>query len=150
MNTKTKLSVSDRESNLAIEFNHGKRVLNLGMDTHFRQVTAGMQEDGGRIKAAGKMSYPLFLAWVQKKLDEGWEIYSCYEAGATGYWLHRQLEQMASRTWWWCPRRWVKEARSKRPISAMPGSCAIHWIVICVVMTRAEASADPLSSPDYG
>jgi transposase len=94
MNTKTKLSVSDRESNLAIEVNHGKRVLNLGMDTHFRQVTAGMQEDGGRIKAAGKMSYPLFLAWVQKKLDEGWEIYSCYEAGATGYWLHRQLEQM--------------------------------------------------------
>jgi hypothetical protein len=58
MNTKTKLSVSDRESNLAIEVNHGKRVLNLGMDTHFRQVTAGMQEDGGRIKAAGKMSYP--------------------------------------------------------------------------------------------
>jgi hypothetical protein len=31
---------------------------------------------------------------VQKKLDEGWEIYSCYEAGATGYWLHRQLERM--------------------------------------------------------
>jgi hypothetical protein len=30
-----------------------------------------MQEDGGRIKAAGKMSYELFLNWIEKKLAEG-------------------------------------------------------------------------------
>jgi hypothetical protein len=27
--------------------------LNLGLDVHYRQVTVAMQEDGGRIKAAG-------------------------------------------------------------------------------------------------
>lgn len=74
--------------------NGEKRVLKLGLDTHYRQVTVAMQEDGGRIKAAGKKTHGDFGNWVQKKLDEGWEIYSCYEAGATGYWLHRQLERL--------------------------------------------------------
>jgi len=31
---------------------------------------------------------------VVKKLQGGWEIYSCYEAGASGYWLHRELAQL--------------------------------------------------------
>jgi hypothetical protein len=35
--------------------NYVKRVLSLGLDVHYRQVTVAMQEDGGRIKAAGKM-----------------------------------------------------------------------------------------------
>jgi hypothetical protein len=35
--------------------NNVKRVLSLGLDVHYRQVTVAMQEDGGRIKAAGKM-----------------------------------------------------------------------------------------------
>jgi transposase len=50
-----------------------------------------MQEDGGRIKPMGKMYYERFMHWVQKKLAEGWEIHSCYEARASGYWLHREL-----------------------------------------------------------
>src|SRR6201998_1372370 len=63
-------------------------------DVHYRQVTVAMQEDGGRIKAAGKMSHVDFLNWVRKKVQEGWEIHSCYEAGACGYWLHRELVKL--------------------------------------------------------
>ena len=74
--------------------NYVKRVLSLGLDVHYRQVTVAMQEDGGRIKAAGKMGYVDFLNWVGKKLAEGWEIHSCYEAGASGYWLHRELVKL--------------------------------------------------------
>jgi transposase len=70
------------------------RVLKLGLDLHYRQVTVGMQEDGGRIKAVGKMGHEAFGSWVKKKLAEGWQIHSCYEAGASGYWLHRQLEEV--------------------------------------------------------
>ncbi len=70
------------------------RVLKLGLDLHYRQVTVGMQEDGGRIKAVGKMGHAAFGSWVNKKLAEGWRIHSCYEAGASGYWLHRQLEEL--------------------------------------------------------
>ena len=71
-----------------------KQILKLGLDVHYRQVTVAMQEDGGPIKAAGKMSHEVFANWVVKKLQEGWEIYSCYEAGASGYWLHRELAEL--------------------------------------------------------
>ena len=63
----------------------GDRVLKLGLDLHYRQVTVAMQEDGGRIRAAGKMSHEGFLNWVQKKLEKGWQIYSCYEAGGIAF-----------------------------------------------------------------
>jgi hypothetical protein len=63
----------------------------LGLDLHYRQVTVAMQEDGGRIKSVGKMSHQAFGHWMDKKLAEGWQIESCYEAGASGYWLHRLL-----------------------------------------------------------
>src|ERR1700720_3505142 len=75
-------------------FKDVKGVLNLGLDDHYRQVTVAMQEDGGRIKSAGKMTHAVFLNWVRQKLGEGWQIYSCYEAGASGYWLHRELVKL--------------------------------------------------------
>jgi len=74
--------------------NYVNRVLNLGLDVHYRQVTVAMQEDGGRIKAVGKMRHVDFLNWVGKKLQEGWRIKSCFEAGASGYWLHRELVKL--------------------------------------------------------
>ena len=92
MNKKTE--VSSNGSSEANVNNSGNRVLKLGLDVHYRQVTVAMQEDGGRIRAAGKMSHEGFLNWVQKKLEKGWQIYSCYEAGASGYWLHRLLVDM--------------------------------------------------------
>src|SRR6266481_6646594 len=88
---KTNQAVSSSSRNQASLANYVNRVLKLGLDVHYRQVTVAMQEDGGRIKAAGKMGHADFLNWVPKKLEEGWEIYSCYEAGASGYWLHREL-----------------------------------------------------------
>ena len=91
MNNET---MSSKCISAATVVNHVNRVLNLGLDVHYRQVTVAMQEDGGRIKAAGKMGYVDFLNWVGKKLAEGWEIHSCYEAGASGYWLHRDLAKL--------------------------------------------------------
>ena len=61
---------------------------------HYRQVTVAMQEEDGPIKAVGRMNHDQFGGWVEKKLREGWEIHSCYEAGASGYWLHRQLVEL--------------------------------------------------------
>jgi hypothetical protein len=76
-----KETISSNGISQASLVNYVNRVLNLGLDVHYRQVTVAMQEDGGRIKSAGKMGHVDFLNWVQKKLQEGWQIYSCYEAG---------------------------------------------------------------------
>jgi hypothetical protein len=69
-------SISSGSSNQA-SVDNGHRVLKLGLDVHYRQVTVAMQEEGGRIKVAGKMGYGVFRGWVEKKLKEGWQIYSC-------------------------------------------------------------------------
>ncbi len=73
-----------------IELDLREKILKLGLDLHYRQVTVGMQEDGSLVRAVGKMSYREFFKWGKKKLAEGWQIFSCYEAGASGYWLHRE------------------------------------------------------------
>src|SRR5215469_2751476 len=90
-------AVSKGNGEEATQDNTLARVLNLGLDVHYRQVTVAMQEDGGRIKGAGKMSHGAFLNWVRAKLEEGWRIESCYEAGASGYWLHRELVALGVR-----------------------------------------------------
>jgi transposase len=88
MNTQS-LSISqNNQTSVADSVN---RVLTLGLDMHYRQVTVVMQEDGGRLRVVGKMRHEAFLHWVEKKLKESSEIHSCYEAGASGYWLHREL-----------------------------------------------------------
>ena len=51
--------------------NDAKRVLRLGLDMHYRQVTVAMQEDGGRIKAAGKMSHVAFLELGEQEVGRG-------------------------------------------------------------------------------
>jgi hypothetical protein len=90
---KSNQKISSSSENQASEGNNGTGVLKLGLDVHYRQVTTAMQEEGGRIKAVGKMGHEAFGNWIDKKLAEGWQIYSCYEAGASGYWLHRELER---------------------------------------------------------
>src|SRR6266481_3759423 len=91
---KTTQAVSKETRDEATQDKALVRALKLGLDVHYRQGTVAMQEDGGRIKAAGKMSHESFLNWVRTKLEEGWRIDSCYEAGASGYWLHRELVEL--------------------------------------------------------
>lgn len=93
MNNKTE-SVSEFGASQASVKGKPKMVLKLGLDMHYRHVYVGMQEEDGPIKVVGKMGQEAFGNWVEKKLRLGWEIYSCYEAGASGYWLHRELEQL--------------------------------------------------------
>jgi transposase len=85
MKKKTKETKGQKEESQA-----KKGKMKLGLDVHYRQVTVAMQEGEGPIKAVGKMSHERFEAWLSNKQQE-WELYSCYEAGASGYWLHREL-----------------------------------------------------------
>jgi hypothetical protein len=90
--------------NEIIKVNLSVKILKLGLDLHYRQVTVAMQEDGWLVRPVGKMCYREFLKWIKKKLAQGWQIYSCYEAGASGYWLDPSSEGLEWPTWWWCPK----------------------------------------------
>src|SRR5260221_4603926 len=72
-----------------IELDLREKILKLGLDLHYRQVTVGMQEDGSLVRAVGKMGYREFFKWGKKKLAEGVEIFSWYEARASGDWVQR-------------------------------------------------------------
>ena len=93
MKKQTEVVSSDGERRASVE-QGTKGLLKLGLDVHYRQVTVAMQEEDGALKAVGRMSHDGFWNWVQRKIKEGWAICSSYEAGASGYWLHRELVEL--------------------------------------------------------
>ena len=43
--------------------------------------------------------------WVEQQIKKGYQLISCYEAGPTGYWLHRKLEKLGATNYVICPTR---------------------------------------------
>jgi transposase len=66
-------------------------MIKLGLDLHARQVTECRQLDGSTPKPAQKWDPWKLLAQVEHWVQAGIKVYSCYEAGACGYWYHREL-----------------------------------------------------------
>src|ERR1700746_618026 len=66
-------------------------VIKLGLDLHARQVTECRQLDGSTLKPAQKWDPSKLLDRVEEGEKAGIKGYSCYEAGACGYWYHREL-----------------------------------------------------------
>src|SRR5256714_15470215 len=67
------------------------QIIKLGLDLHARQVTECRQLDGSTPKSAQKWEPGKLLAQVEAWVKTGIQVYSCYEAGACGYWFHREL-----------------------------------------------------------
>src|SRR3984893_768043 len=66
-------------------------VIKLGLDLHARQVTECRQLDGSTPKPAQKWDPWKLLNQVEEWVKAGIKVFSCYEAGACGYWYHREL-----------------------------------------------------------
>ena len=66
-------------------------VIKLGLDLHARQVTECRQLDASTPKPAQKWDPWQLLAQVEAWVKADIKVYSCYEAGACGYWYHREL-----------------------------------------------------------
>ena len=71
------------------EANAKPEVIKLGLDLHAKQVTECRQLDGATAKPAQQWSPWKLLTQVENWVKEGIKVYSCYEAGACGYWYHR-------------------------------------------------------------
>jgi len=68
-------------------------VIKLGLDLHVRQVTECRQLDGSTPKPARQWDPWKLLDQIKDWVKEGIKVYSCYEAGACGYWYHRELSK---------------------------------------------------------
>lgn len=82
-----------------------KGLCKLGIDTHAKSFTVARQFEGMTPQPPQRFTPEKFLAWVGKLVEEGYEVVSCYEAGPTGYWLHRQLEARGVVNYVVCPTR---------------------------------------------
>jgi transposase len=88
-------------------------VIKLGLDLHARQVTECRQLDGSTPKPGQKWEPWKLLDQVEEWVKAGIKVYSCYEAGACGYWYHRELIKRGAVNFVVVPRR-LENQYSKR------------------------------------
>lgn len=79
--------------------------IKLALDVHAASVVVVRMVDGAKPQPAQTFRPGAFLVWVQKQRDLAAEVVSCYEAGPTGFWLHRQLTALGVRNYVVCPTR---------------------------------------------
>lgn len=69
-------------------------VIKLGIDVHLSLYVVVMKIDGSVPMRPRRFTPEAFLAWVKGTRARCNRMYSCYEAGAFGYCLHRKLEAL--------------------------------------------------------
>lgn len=65
--------------------------IKLGIDWHARQYRVARIIDNAAPEPAQRFTPEAFLRWAQQQLTQAKVVVSCYEAGAGGFVLHRQL-----------------------------------------------------------
>jgi transposase len=69
-------------------------VVKLTQDVHAHFFVSCLQEEGQQPKALRKLTPNAHLEWVAQLVAQSEKVYSCYEAGPTGFSLHRQLTKL--------------------------------------------------------
>jgi transposase len=88
-----------------------KPILKVAIDAHVIQFVIATQIDGSSPKPPQRFDRPGLLRWIRKKLDEGFDIVSCYEAGPFGYVLHRELLEIGVTNYVIRPRNWDDQSK---------------------------------------
>jgi transposase len=104
-------NTNDREIKLERASVETGVTVKLGLDVHAGQITVCVQTEGLVPKPARKMSWADLLALVQKLVETGARVSSCYEAGPCGYGLHRQLTALGASNVVVVPQRWDEQGK---------------------------------------
>jgi len=71
--------------------------IKLALDVHAASIVVARMIDGAKPQPPQTFQPADFLAWAKKQVALAKEVVSCYEAGPTGFWLHRQLTALGVR-----------------------------------------------------
>ena len=82
-----------------------KTLCKLGLDVHAASIMVARQVEGLHPQPPQKFKVADFLKWVREQVAKGFTVVSCYEAGPTGYWLHRKLTELGVTNYVVCPTR---------------------------------------------
>ncbi len=79
--------------------------IKLALDVHAASIVVVRMIDGAKSQPPQTSKPADFLAWAKKQAALAPEVISCYEAGPTGFWLHRKLTALGVRNYGVCPIR---------------------------------------------
>jgi len=88
-----------------VKTTNAKPLCKLGLDCHAKTIMVARQVEGLQPQPPQKFPVDKFLPWVTEQIKAGFRVYSCYEAGPTGYGLHRQLGELGATNYVICPTR---------------------------------------------
>jgi transposase len=71
-------------------------VVKVAQDVHAHAVVFCVQEEGQQPKAPRKMDWLRYDSWISDLIARSEKVYSCYEAGPTGFALHRRLTKLGA------------------------------------------------------
>lgn len=100
MNTKTKSNSTELHD-----------TIKLGIDAHAKWFYVGRQLDGATPQPVQKMTFDGLLRFVAKQQGLAREVFTCYEAGAFGYHLHRKLTAMGVINYVVQPQDWDERGK---------------------------------------
>jgi len=85
--------------------------IKLGIDAHAKWFYVGRQLDGATPQPVQKMTFDGLLRFVAKQQSLAREVFTCYEAGAFGYHLHRKLTAMGVTNYVVQPQDWDERGK---------------------------------------
>ena len=85
--------------------------IKLGIDAHAKWYYVGRQVDGATPQPVQKMTFEGLLRFVAKQQRLAGKVYTCYEAGAFGYHLHRRLTDMNVTNYVVQPQDWDERGK---------------------------------------
>ena len=85
--------------------------IKLGIDAHAKWFYVGRQLDGATPQPVQKMTFDGLLRFVAKQQGLAREVFTCYEAGAFGYHLHRKLTAMGVTNYVVQPQDWDERGK---------------------------------------
>jgi transposase len=85
--------------------NENKVICKLGLDVHAQTIMVARQIEGTTPQPPQRIASNRFLDWIKGQLAQGYQLISCYEAGPTGYWLHRELTALGVTNYVVCPTK---------------------------------------------
>ena len=87
----TKQSSNTTATGLPASENKKYQTVKLAVDVHATRYVVARQVDNAAVQPPQRMTPSQFVVFAAKQLALAEEVHSCYEAGPTGFWLHRKL-----------------------------------------------------------
>ena len=78
-------------------------LLKVAVDAHAAFLMVSWQMDGSNPKRPQRFKVEAFLHWLGKQVKACKKVVCCYEAGPTGFWLHRQIVALGAVNHVVCP-----------------------------------------------